>query len=566
MSNINPEPSSDLEQRKTAGRNFLNSNQVKDGLEVFAAILKDYPNDIESILIVGDLYLGSGDESTALKLYASALKLDPSRADIIQRIQMAVPESDSKKAAPQAEEIPSDPEAIARLLERLSGRQTPISEAEINRANDLLNMIVSSPNPAEMVSQRLDEIDALLPALIELNIRQANSEGRSDLANALLSLQTNINLQMQNAKEARKTPNIRVKGLVGHGQWKILFLAPDAHELPTRVGTVAEALKGYGCKITVASSFQPNVDEKPDAVIFCCPHTSQALLESMAFFSTSHIPVILDLENNYEEMPIEHPDYARLGLGTQQSARAYVSSLLLATRITTPNNMLMNRLKSTGYAANYIPDGWSRQNKLWTRPPAHRNTLNIGWMATTGQRDDLATIRRVVNRVIREFPHTQLVIAGDSGAYQLFDGLPEGRKLYLPPVAPEDYPYLLSQIDILLVPLRNIPYNHTVSDRILVEAGIKRIPWVASPVPAFQDWKAGGLLANTLDEWHTYLRQLVIDDELRGTLGEAGRQHSVPREMSGVVLLWVDLLNELIEKSQENSTQPNQYATPVSAQ
>jgi glycosyltransferase involved in cell wall biosynthesis len=570
MANISPESTSDLQKRKALGRSYLNANRVKEGIEVFAALAKDYPDDVEILLILGDLYLGGGDESTALQLYASALKVDPTRSDIIQRIQLAAPEKVGK-IAPPAEEVPTDPIAITRLLQRLSGRQTPINEAEIERAADLLNEIVSNPNPAQKVAEHLEEIDALLPALVELNIRQAHSDGRPDLANALLSLQMNINLQISSGRETKKAQSgnstvARLKSVAARAQWKILFMVPNEHEIPIRITSLMDALKECGCKVSVADTYLPHSSPMPDIAVLNCPHASQAMMESMAFFTASHIPVIIDIDRDYEEIPIDHPDYQRLGLGTQPMARAYISSLLLANQVIAPNNLLVEKFHRAGYSSRYIPDGWSRQNKLWNRPPSPRNNINIGWLTTTGLKEDLAIVRRVVNRVIREFPQTQLVIAGDPESYQLFEGLPEGRKLYLPPVSVEDYPYLLSQVDILLVPLRNIPFNQTVSDRILMEAGIKRIPWLASPVPAFQDWKAGGLLANTLDEWHTYLRQLVMDKDLRTSLGEAGRQHSAHREMSGVSLFWLEAIEQLLQPSAVQEKSFQQISKPVNVQ
>jgi tetratricopeptide (TPR) repeat protein len=268
MIEINPDQPLDLQQRKTIGRNYLSANRVKEGLEVFAAILKDYPEDIETLLVLGDLYLGSGDESTALQLYATALKIDPARADTIERIQLAVPENVGEAVRP-AEEVPNDPEAINRLLQRLSGRQSPINEVEIQRAAELLNTIVSSSNPADMVSQHLEEIDALLPALIELNIRQANSDGRPDLANALMNLQMNINLQIQSAKGFSKprSPSsnaARLRSLASRSQWKVLILVPDTREIPTRITTVAEALNESGCRVSIASAYRASPDDKPD--------------------------------------------------------------------------------------------------------------------------------------------------------------------------------------------------------------------------------------------------------------------------------------------------------------
>ena len=129
--------------------------------------------------------------------------------------------------------------------------------------------------------------------------------------------------------------------------------------------------------------------------------------------------------------------------------------------------------------------------------------------------EDVVEIRRIINRVIREFPRAQLVISESNNAFQLFSSLPDNRKLFIPEVSSEDYPYLLGQLDILAVPTKNIPYNLTQPDTVLMEAGVKRLPWIAGNVPSFTEWNCGGLVANTLEEWHTNLRQLVMDGEMR---------------------------------------------------
>jgi glycosyltransferase involved in cell wall biosynthesis len=155
----------------------------------------------------------------------------------------------------------------------------------------------------------------------------------------------------------------------------------------------------------------------------------------------------------------------------------------------------------------------------------------------------------MILRVLREFPHTQLVIGGDAQVYQLFDRLPESRRLFLPPVLPEDYPYLLGQVDILLVPMRDTVYNRTRSDRRLMEAGIRGIPWVASALPAYSRWKEGGLIANAAEEWVLHLRQLIDDPKLRTMLGQQGIQKAEEREMNKVGEMWQSTIEKVLKKA-----------------
>jgi glycosyltransferase involved in cell wall biosynthesis len=208
-----------------------------------------------------------------------------------------------------------------------------------------------------------------------------------------------------------------------------------------------------------------------------------------------------------------------------------------------------------------IPDGWSRQNKLWERDPHPRDTINIGWVGIGGQLEDLVSIRRFIIRIIREFPNTRIVIIGNPQAYRLFDSLAENRRMYLPVVAHEEFPYLLSQLDILLVPLRNLPYNLTLPDTLLVEAGAMGVPWIASSIPAFRNWPAGGIISETLDDWHLNLRHLVMDDELRHNLGKAGKTAASSRDMDHVGKLWLKIIDQ-VTKVRLASSKNDNFALP----
>jgi len=545
---LDQNPATDLTSQKALGRELIQANRIKEALDLFTALLKSNPDDIETLLVLGDLYLAGGDESSALQLYARALKIDPTRDDIIQRIQLAAPARFAP--APVTEQIPTQPEAVARLLQNLSGRTNPVTDEENEQTSNLLQRIIQSDTPADIVAAHLEEIDALLPALVELNIRQAYADGRPDLAEALTGLQVNIDLQLSAHRQIQEATPVQTpaRKTISQPNWRVLFLLPEPKKPSPRILALAQMLGSQGCQIGLDCDYRAHVNNKPDVVIVSHPHCDQRLMESMAFFNASHVPILLDIEQNFEDMPIDHPDYPQKGLGNPAAARAYLTSLLLANVITVPNLNLGQRLIGAGREVMVIPDGWNGQNRQWSKPSPRRSSINIGWISTSGEQEDLLTIRRIINRVVREFPLSQLVIAGDPNVYQLFENLPDGRKLFLPSVEHEDMPYLLSQIDILLVPLRNIPYHQTWPDRLLVEAGVRGIPWLASPVGTVREWKTGGLVAGSSDEWHTYLRQLVMDEDLRVSLGDMGRRHAAEREMSQLAKTWLETIQAVMEK------------------
>ncbi|HEX7555231.1 MAG TPA: glycosyltransferase, partial [Leptolinea sp.] len=274
--------------------------------------------------------------------------------------------------------------------------------------------------------------------------------------------------------------------------------------------------------------------------------------QTLAAFSAAQGPILLNLSCGFEELPLTHPDYPIAGLRNPEMARAYLTALTLADRIIVSSQSLSEILMPAYPKVELIPDFWSKENELWFKSPPVRSTVNLGWINTGGNLEDLASVRRVIVRVMRQFPETRLVVAGDMKAYQLFDNIPESNKIFLPSVENEDLPYLLSQIDILLVPMRNTAFNRSSSDTLLMNSGVKRIPWIASPIPAFLDWNSGGLIATSIDEWHVFLSQLINDRDLRKSLGDQGYQKAGTREAGNVVISWLNLIKQIASVGENN--------------
>lgn len=534
----------ELKVRKLLGRTYLNENRLAEALEIFSKILLDFPEDLETLLILGNCYLASGDGKTAKKIYLQVQKLDPQNLNIQRQISMADEIADSGVE----ETAPTDMAAVARLLQRLTGAKQVILEDDIVRAAYLLDKIVNSDSPAELVSQHLDEIDELLPALVELNIRQAYADGRPDLAQALRSLQINIDHQLVTKEDQEfSKQNSRVANAFKFAG-NILVLYPTLDDKSNRMALLKPALESFGCLVTEKEGYLPGRDPLPDVVITGNPHINPRLLESISALSAANIPIILDLDTDFEKQPVSHRDYGTKGLGVHTRGSAYASMLLLADMVTVPSETLSLSLKDVASNISVIPDGWSQKNELWQKSASQRSTLNIGWVDSSGQMEDLALIRRYIIRIIREFPNTRITIIGNPQAYRLFENLPEHRRMYLPLVGHDEFPYLLSQIDILMLPLRNTPFNNSVPDTLLMEAGAKAIPWIASPIPSFRRWAAGGIISESLDEWHLNLRHLVMDRDLRANLARAGQNAAKAREMGQLGHSWLDVIDRVTRK------------------
>ncbi|EKD87670.1 MAG: hypothetical protein ACD_35C00294G0001, partial [uncultured bacterium] len=217
----------DLKQRKTVGISHLENNNFKEAVNVYKKILSDYPDDVESYLLLGDLYLANEDYPSAEKLYQKALSLEPNNEVIQRRVKLSALELTTHAS----EEIPTDSASVSKMLQDITGRPTPVTEAEILSAASLLDSIVHSQNPAEIVARNLEQIDTLLPALIELNIRQAKNDRRFDLVNMLQALKENIEslkIESITGSDADINKNNLDQTLIKVTLKNVVFLVPDS--------------------------------------------------------------------------------------------------------------------------------------------------------------------------------------------------------------------------------------------------------------------------------------------------------------------------------------------------
>lgn len=530
-----------IELQKKLARVHLASNRIEDAVSLYAEIYHALPEDLEVLIIFGDLYLAAQDFATAIVVYEQCLRLAPGDLDISNRMRLAQLE----EAVEPAEPNPFSDEALSRMTRRLEETRTGIRAADLEKAAQLIDTVLYAENPGEAAARHLDEIDHYLPAILELNIRQSRVDRRPDVEMALRQI---LNTLEQNSPpQADSAPDqpVRAKPLKRF-TGRVLVLSADPQPHSPRESFICRSLTQQHCTVEQSPHFPGDSGEKPDVVLACNPHLHPELLESLAACTASQIPLIVDLDHDFEQMPCNLPDYPEVGLGSPVNARVYTAALLLANVVTVPSQEMAVSLHRLVQHVAVVPEGWTMDNSLWTKPSPRRNTINIGWIGNPGQFEDVLEIRRILIRVVREFIQTQLIIAGDPQVYQIFDSLPENRRLYLPPTSPEDFPYLLGQMDILVNPLRSIPYNLTLPDTLMMQAGIKRIPWVASPIPSLIYWKEGGVIANTNEEWHTVLRQMVMETDFRRSLGEAGYTKAQEREIKKLSSAWVDVMEQTI--------------------
>jgi hypothetical protein len=536
----------ELSRLRDLGKYYLQRSLIAQALQTYLTLLDKYPEDASTLVIIGDSYLMAGDANAARQIYQMAANLQPDRTDLHHRLNLAdksiLPDTSIAGGFP-----PLHPQAISRLAERLSGRSLSINDSQIRQAADLLEKTVHSDSPALSVSEHLDEIDDLLPAILELNIRQARSEGKSELAANLIEIQQNL-ITARTTDAGTTGSEITV---ATENQAKRVILIGEPSDLsPLRQSMIQIALEQSGVRVNTHWEDIPLPWEGYDLVIAHNPHFNPILMKALAGWAGAGNPVLVDMDADFRINLPDKPGNSANTISTDR--RSFTAALQLADIVTVPSTALAMALSNEGYQAFTLPDGWSSKNSLWSKQPIATAKINLGLFCTPGNVEEAASIRRVVIRLLREFPQIRLVVSGDPEVYSLFNTIPDTRRVYLPPAEPEDYPYLLAQADIFLFPVAGNDSSRFTSDRKFMEIGARKAVWVSSPIPAAEEWNSGGLIARSMDDWYTHLKTLLLDADLRQKLAQEGNNKAMTREARNLGPIW----DALIQKT-ENSRIPN---------
>jgi hypothetical protein len=152
--------------------------------------------------------------------------------------------------------------------------------------------------------------------------------------------------------------------------------------------------------------------------------------------------------------------------------------------------------------------------------------------------------------VLERFEFVRLLIVGDLRLHQGFTRL--RKQIREVPFQPwHRLPSILAEVDVSLAPLEgDNPFTESKSCIKYLEAGLLAVPTIASPRSDFTraiEHGRNGLLADTRDEWHTALSELVSSPDRRRAMGAAAYEdvrgnHTTEARARSLHRTFVDLL------------------------
>jgi|TARA_R100000935_G_scaffold57753_1_gene92484 glycosyltransferase involved in cell wall biosynthesis len=150
-----------------------------------------------------------------------------------------------------------------------------------------------------------------------------------------------------------------------------------------------------------------------------------------------------------------------------------------------------------------------------------KDKLRVGWIGTPQTWQALAhPVHKVLDPVLEK--KNALFVAVGAGMQSETAGT-----LKILPWAEETEVALIQSMDIGVMPLPNTPWARGKCGYKLIQYMACGLPVVASPVGVNRDIVedgVNGFLAENNDEWHTAIKKLLDDPDLRRRMGAAGRK------------------------------------------
>ena len=139
--------------------------------------------------------------------------------------------------------------------------------------------------------------------------------------------------------------------------------------------------------------------------------------------------------------------------------------------------------------------------------------------------EDWITIQEPLNRLMRKYDFT-LVSAGAGWAGLIDEDLRHRVEVWpWVPFPAHSYRMMCMGLDVAIIPLADLPFNHYKSPIKLIEFAAMGVPSVVADVtPYAEEKESGPCFYKTPKQFENYMEALLENAEFREKLGKIGRK------------------------------------------
>ncbi len=258
--------------------------------------------------------------------------------------------------------------------------------------------------------------------------------------------------------------------------------------------------------------------------------THPRFLEWVKEAKSRGIVTLLETDDSLFHIPKHNPVYAEWGTKDVKTLHKRLAAMVDHILVSTPplkDDIVRNcgvPSEKVTVAYNHVhPNIWDDAELAGIPRQNNKQTLILGYQGSATHSADFGMIIEPLLRVLEMFPQVRLRFFGNV-PMSIKGKIPLGRIEWMKGVPFEQYPRNLkyANFDIGLAPLVDSKFNACKSSIKASDYGCVGVPVVASRLKPYQQLIThgeDGFLASTSEEWVEALTTLILDADLRETMG-----------------------------------------------
>ncbi len=344
------------------------------------------------------------------------------------------------------------------------------------------------------------------------------------------------------------------RAATGRAVRRVLFVVGiEGAPLRYRARLPAEALALVGVASDVRHYRHPDVPAlaaRADAVVVYRVPATVGVLDLIATVRERGVPVLFDVDDlifdpdvaaeipALKTLPVEEAELWMEGVRRYRTTMEACDAFIGATP-----SLCRHATDVTGMPAWRFANGvgvlLGRASDDALRRSRHPGPPRIGYLSGTKTHDvDWAHVEPAILEILTRHPGVELWLAGLVTPTPALDPFSD-RIVRLPFLPWPELPRLLREIDVNLAPLApGGRFNEAKSAIKWLEAALVETPTVASPTEPFREAippdvrgpaDVTGMLASGPEEWVEAIDRLLVDDDLRSSIGRRARREALLR-------------------------------------
>jgi len=235
--------------------------------------------------------------------------------------------------------------------------------------------------------------------------------------------------------------------------------------------------------------------------------------------------------------------------GTKPTPEQQSDAIAMTTHadwVVADSTYLLNVIQNYNTSVSWVPDNVDLNTFKGTRTHQDKHPIRLVWSGVSKKAQPLLFLLEV----FESLQDVELVLVSDAHP-DVIDTLHKVLRCHFVPYSNRRYAHTLQTCDIIISPKNLINGYEMGHTEYKITLGMAHgLPAVGSPQQSYREaieYKSGGIIADTPDEWHRALQTLCASAEQRTQIGLAAQQTVKERYATHVVARrYLDVLKELI--------------------